>query len=161
MAASPTCQKKKRKPNVPAYSPCTTVSQADAESCFLSVQGWAPRESQPLCLLALWYCLAPPALPLSDGKVRFSSVQRLFCLNPEPDYWFSSAISLNPELNPWFRFKRVQFRFREGWTLNRTPNPFLGGAVEYYTFHSLILSSSDLRGWANSRDIIFVLYPFS
>ena len=33
--------------------------------------------------------------------------------------------------------------------------------VEYYTFHSLILSSSDLRGWANSRDIIFVLYPFS
>ena len=41
----------------------------------------------------------------SDGKVRFSSVQRLFCPNPEPEHWFGSAISLNPELNPWFRFK--------------------------------------------------------
>jgi hypothetical protein len=61
---------------------------------------------------------------LSDGKVRFSSVQRLFCLNPEPDYWFSSGIFLNPELNSRFRFKRVRFRFREGLNAELNAEPF-------------------------------------
>ena len=56
----------------------------------------------------------------SDGKVWFSLVQGLLCLNPELDHWFSSGIFLNLELNPWFRFKTVQFRFREG--PNTEPN---------------------------------------
>jgi hypothetical protein len=54
----------------------------------------------------------------SDGKVRFSSVQRLFCPNPEPEHWFGSAISLNPELNPWFRFKGFSSGSGRVWTLN-------------------------------------------
>jgi hypothetical protein len=51
-----------------------------------------------------------PAFPISDGKVRFSSVQRLFFPNPEPDHRFSSGIFPNLELNHRFRFERVRFR---------------------------------------------------
>jgi hypothetical protein len=60
------------------------------------------------------------AVTISDGKVQFSLVQRLFCLNPEPDHQFSSGIFLNPEPNPQFKFKRVQFRFRERLNPNQT-----------------------------------------
>ena len=49
----------------------------------------------------------------SVEKVQFSSVHGLFCLNPKLDHWFSSQIFLNLELDPWFRIKRVWFRFRE------------------------------------------------
>ena len=65
---------------------------------------------------------------ISDGKVRFSSVQRPFCPNPKLDYWFGSALSPNPELNPRFGFKGSGSGSGRGQTLNRTPNPFLGGA---------------------------------
>ena len=59
-------------------------------------------------------------LSLSDGKVWFSSVQSLLCLNPKLDHQFSSGIFLNLELNPRFRFKMVQFGFGKG--LNAEPN---------------------------------------
>ena len=60
-------------------------------------------------------------LIVSDGKVRFSLVQRPFCLNPELNHWFGSGDFLEPELNPQFRLERVQFRFRE--RPNPEPNP--------------------------------------
>jgi hypothetical protein len=59
-------------------------------------------------------------LAISDGKVRFSSVQSLFCPNHELDHQFGSGIFLNPELNCRFRLKTVRFGFGEG--LNTEPN---------------------------------------
>ena len=50
---------------------------------------------------------------ISVEKVQFSLVHGLFCLNPKLDHRFGSGIFLNLELDPWFRIKRVQFRFRE------------------------------------------------
>jgi hypothetical protein len=64
----------------------------------------------------------------SDGKVRFSLVQRPFCPNPEQVHRFSSAVSPDPKPNPWFRFKRVQFRFGKGLNAELNAEPFLGGA---------------------------------
>ena len=60
----------------------------------------------------------------SEEKVQFSLVQGLYCLNPELDHRFGSGNFLNPELNPWFRFKRVRFGFRE------RPNPELNVNVK-------------------------------
>ena len=61
----------------------------------------------------------------SDGKVRFSSVRSLFCLNHEPDHWFGSEIFLNLELNCQFRFKMVRFGFREVPNPEPNPKPFV------------------------------------
>jgi hypothetical protein len=52
------------------------------------------------------------------GSISFGSGPIL--LNPELDHWFSSGNFLNLNLNQGFRFKRVQFRFRE--RLNAKPN---------------------------------------
>jgi hypothetical protein len=41
---------------------------------------------------------------ISGGKVRFSSVQTVICLNLELNFWFSSGQFLNLELNLRFRF---------------------------------------------------------
>ena len=63
-------------------------------------------------------------IKFSEEKVWFSLVQGLYCPNPELDHRFGSGNFLNPELNPWFRFKRVLFRFRE------RPNPKLNVNVK-------------------------------
>ena len=61
----------------------------------------------------------------SDGKVRFSSVQRPFCLNPELNHQFSSEDFPEPELNPRFRLERVQFGFGERPNPEPNPEPFI------------------------------------
>ena len=61
----------------------------------------------------------------SDGKVRFSSVQSLFFPNPDLDHQFSSRDFPEPELNPRFRLKRVQFRFRKMLNAELNVNPLM------------------------------------
>ena len=61
----------------------------------------------------------------SDGKVRFSSVQRPFCPNPKLNHQFSSGDFPEPELNPRFRLERVQFGFGERPNPELNPEPFI------------------------------------
>jgi hypothetical protein len=54
---------------------------------------------------------------------KFSSVQSRFFLNSELNSWFSSAIFLNSEPEPWqFRFKPVQISYhQQGEDLHKLP----------------------------------------
>ena len=74
-------------------------------------------------------CVVPAISTDSDGKVRFSSVQSLFFPNPELDHQFSSRDFPEPELNPRFRLKRVQFRFRKMLNAELNVNPLIVGGL--------------------------------
>jgi hypothetical protein len=65
----------------------------------------------------------------SDGKVWFSLVHHLFCLNPKPDPQFSSGGLPEPELNPQFSSFWSSSGSEKGlnvnWTVNEDPKGHL------------------------------------
>ena len=74
-------------------------------------------------------CFCLDTVQASDGKVWFSLVQSLFFPNPKLDHQFSSRDFPEPDLNPWFRLKRVQFGFGEMLNTELNMNPLIVGGL--------------------------------